>query len=98
MVIVRVAAPISISSWVTESSQPVAAVVLAVVPVLEQDIEPVGGSTFVSPEPPSRKFTWMSASGGLMKVTLFASVGWSVVQLVPVTTVALWSVGAGAVP
>jgi hypothetical protein len=52
-VIVRGDGSIEISSWVTESSQPVAGVVLGVVPVLSQVIE-VGD---VSPDPPSRKFT-----------------------------------------
>jgi hypothetical protein len=44
---------IEIPSWVTESSHPVAGVVLGVVPVLSQVIE----VTDVSPDPPSRKFT-----------------------------------------
>src|SRR5215208_6973969 len=44
---------IRMSSCVTESSQPVAGVVSAVVPVFVQVID----VALVSPEPPSRKFT-----------------------------------------
>jgi hypothetical protein len=84
-VIVRGDGSIEMSSWVTESSQPEAGVVSAVVPVLAQVID----VALVSPEPPSRKLTWMSASGVLVNVTTPAPVGWLSVQFVPVTTVAV---------
>ena len=84
-VMVRGDGSIEMSSCVTESSQPVAGVVSAVVPVLAQAID----VALVSPEPPSRKLTWMSASGALVNVTTPVPVGWLSVQFVPLTTVAV---------
>ena len=55
----------------TEFSKPVAGVVSAVVPVLAQTID----VALVSPEPPSLKLTWMSASGGLVNVAELATLG-----------------------
>jgi len=42
----------------------------------------------VSPEPPSRNRTWMSESGALVNVALFAAVGWLFVQFVPTAATA----------
>src|SRR5829696_5549065 len=78
------------SSKVAESSQPGGAVVLDGV-MLEP---PCGWQlmlvTSVSPDPPSRKLTWMSASGGSTKVKRPPVVGRLSPQLVPVTTVVDW--------
>ena len=86
-VTVRGEGSIAMPSCVTESSQPVAGVVLGAVPVSAQVID----VALVSPEPPSRKFTWISASGAFVKVTTAAPVGWLSVQFVPATTVAVRS-------
>ena len=78
---------------VREVSQPVAGVSLPVPVVLSQVIV-----ADVSPEPPSRKFTWMSDSGGSVNVTTAAPVGGVSVQLVPVTTVTVSGPGSVGSP
>jgi hypothetical protein len=50
----------------------------------------------VSPEPPSRKLTWMSASGGLWKVAVAPAPGGVVPQPVPFATVTNRSVSVAA--
>jgi hypothetical protein len=62
-------------------------VVSPVVPVLSHVIE----VALVSPEAPSRKITWISATGGFVNVTTPVPVGRLSVQFVPVTTVAVRS-------
>src|SRR5215211_2057921 len=84
---VRGEGSIKMPSYVLEVSQSVAAVLSAVTPVLLQLID----VALVSPEPPSRKLTWTSASGALVNVTTPLPVGWLSVQFVPVTTVAVRS-------
>jgi hypothetical protein len=71
---------------VREVSQPDVGVLSPVPVVLSQVIV-----ADVSPEPPSRKFTWMSDSGGSVNVTTPDPVGRLLVQLVPLTTVAVRS-------
>jgi hypothetical protein len=69
-------------------SQPVAGVMLVVPVVVSQLIV-----ALVSPDPPSRKLTWMSESGGFVKATTPVPVGRLVVQLVPwvaTTTMSVW--------
>jgi hypothetical protein len=83
-VTVRGDGSIAMSSCVTDTSQPVAGVVSGDVPVLLHTID----VALVSPDPPSRKLTWISASGALVNVTTPAPVGWLLVQYVPLTTVA----------
>src|SRR5215218_2089164 len=76
---------IKMPSYVLEVSQSVATVLSAVTPVLLQLID----VALVSPEPPSRKLTWTSASGAFVNVTTPVPVGWLLVQFVPVATVAV---------
>ena len=74
----------SIPVTVRDVSQPLAAVLSPVPVVLSQVIV-----ADVSPEPPSRKFTWMSDNGGSVNVTTADPLGRLSVQLVPFTTVAV---------
>src|SRR4029450_3876643 len=86
---------IGMSSWVTESSQPVAGVRSGVLAALAHVID----VALVSPEPPSRKLTWMSASGALVNVATAVPVGWLSVPLVPLTTVTVCGApGASSYP
>ena len=83
------------SSWVTEASQPPAGVVSAVSRGCAQPAQSID-VRLVSPEPPSRKLTWMSASGTLTNVATAVPVGSLSVQFVPATTVTV--VGRRGVP
>ena len=70
-VMVRGDGPIGMSAWVTESFQPAAVVTFGVIAALPRLMDVAG-----SPEPPSRTFTWMSASGASGNVAMLASVDW----------------------
>src|SRR5437879_4967100 len=67
---------------VRDVSHPVAAVLSPVPVVLSQLMV-----ADVSVDPPSRKLTWMSESGALVKVAVAAAAGLGLVQLVPLATV-----------
>src|SRR5437879_1871278 len=72
-----------VTVWVL--SQPVV-FVLSEVPVALLQVIPAAPS-FVSVDPPSRKRTWMSESGGSVKVAVAPEPGRLVVQFVPLATV-----------
>ena len=71
-VMVRGDGSIGMSAWVTESFQPAAVVTFGVIAALSRLMD----VALVSPEPPSRTFTWMSASGASGNVAMLASVDW----------------------
>jgi hypothetical protein len=80
---------------VVEPSMPVSVSVVSQLFSVEVSWVPVVLSqeivALVSPEPPSRKLTWMSESGGLWNVAVALAAGRLSVQLVPFATVTDWS-------